>query len=222
MASKKHKTSKAKKNVKEIEQPVVELPTFAKSYPLLSSRKNLLIYGSVIILALLIFYKKDLFVAALVNGSPVTTPELLGRLRQDYGNQVLDELINEKIILAEAKKQRVQVTKQDVQGRIAELEAQIGGAEALETFLAQQGQSKRVLEDRIRVRLAMEKLYSNEATVSVEEIDTFLKENKDQLTATDAASQKAEAEQAIREQKLSQILFTKFDELKQNAKISIF
>lgn len=189
--------------------------------PSFLNKKTILI-GVVILLLALGFYKKEWFVAATVNGSPITTIELMSRMSRDYKAQALDQVISEKIILAEAKNKDVQVNKQEIDGKISEIEGQFGGAAGLESVLSQQGQTRESLGEQIKIQLTLEKLYSNEATVSSQEVDNFIKESASLLQSTDSAKQKEEAENVLKQQKLSQIFSQKFQELKQKAKIQIF
>lgn len=173
-------------------------------------------------LLLLAFYKKDWFVAGMVNGSPITNLELQTRLNQQFRTQTLNQLIDEKIILGEAAKKNVSATEADVNNKISEIETQVGGPQALDALLTQQGQDRSSIRQLIKLRLTVEKLYENEATVSAEEVSSFIEQNKEQMQATDSAGQEKEAYDVIKSQKLSQISAQKFQELKTKAKVQIF
>lgn len=167
-------------------------------------------------------WKKNLFVAATVNGQPITSIELLDRLNQEQRTQVLDNMVNERIILQEAKKNNSLPTQQEIDVRIADLEKKFGGVDALNNLLTSQGETKKTLQGQIKIQLAAEKLYVSEATVSTQEVEDFIRQYKTSLQATDPAGQKEEATQALKQQKLSQIFNEKFQELKKNANIKIF
>jgi len=188
----------------------------------LKSSKKLylgLIISGVLLLAI---YKKNWFVAALVNGSPISNLELQTKLNAQFKTQILTQMINEKIIMDEARKGSAIPTEEEVNQKIKELETQVGGAETLDMLLSQQGQSRSSLKDQVRVQLAISKLYINEATVSAEEVATFIATNKEQLKATDSAAQEIEATDALKQQKLSEIFTQKFQDLRSKAKIQIF
>lgn len=190
----------------------------------LNFRKSKKLYLIAIIAALVLLgiYKKSWFVAATVNGTPVTNLELQMRLNEQFRSQTLNQLINEKIILGEATKNNVAVSEADVNKKITEVETSVGGAQSLDALLSQQGQTRQSIRQQIKLQLAIEKLYTNEATVSAEEVSQFLEQNKEQLRATDSAGQQKEATDAIKNQKLSQIFSQKFQELRQKAKIQTF
>lgn len=171
---------------------------------------------------LLMFYKKEWFVAATVNGAPITNLEVLSRLNQQYRTNVLNQLVNEKIILDEAKKSNISISEQDINQRIQEFEKSVGGAQALDSLLSQQGQTRNGIRSQLRLQLIVEKLYENEATVSAQEIETFLKTEAQTLQSTDSATQRKEAEQVLKQQKISEIFNKKFTELRKNATVKIF
>lgn len=186
------------------------------------SSKKFYIILLIIGLLLLAVFKKNWFVAAIINGSPITNLELQMRLNQQYHTQTLNSLINEKIILNEAAKNNAIASESEVSKKISEIETSVGGAQALDSLLVQQGQDRQSVRQQIKLQLSIEKLYANDATVSAEEVTKFIEQNKDQLRASDSAGQQEEATAAIKSQKLSQIFSQKFQELRQKAKIQIF
>lgn len=198
------------------------LNTFPERLAKFRSSKSFYLVLIALGILLLAIYKKDWFVAAMVNGTPITNLELQGKLNEQFRTQTLNQLINEKIIMLEASKNGVSVTEAEIDGKIAELEGNVGGKEALDNLLSQQGQTRDSLKNQIRVQLAITKLYEKEATVSAEEVAKFVDENKAQLRATDSAAQQKEAYDALQQQKLSQIFSQKFQELRQKAKIQTF
>lgn len=203
------KTVTAEENIKQS----IRTPFFSKKVVLVIA---------VGVLLTLVFWKKEWFVAATVNGSPITTLELMSRMSRDYKTQALDQVISEKIILAEAKNKGIQVNKQEIDKKLSEIEQKFGGQESFSKLLAQQGQTRDGFKEQVLLQLIVEKLYSNEATVSAEEVDSFIKESASSLQATDSAKQKEEAENVLKQQKLSQIFSQKFQELKQQAQVKIF
>lgn len=171
---------------------------------------------------LLAFYKKEWFIAATVNSSPVSSLDLLIRLNQQFRTQTLDQLINEKIILQEASKNNISISEQEISSKIGALEKNVGGAQVLDSLLSQQGQTRSSIRGQLRLQLIIEKLYQNEATISAQEVDNFIKTNPQALQATDSAAQRTEAEDILKQQKINQIFSQKFQELKQKADVKIF
>lgn len=193
-------------------------------YSLKKFRNSKSFYLLIIALGILLLaiYQKSQILPAMVNGQPITGFELLGKLNEQFRTQTLNQLINEKIILQEAGKMGVIPNNQEVQSKISEIETNVGGAQSLEAILSQQGQTRVTLKDRVRLELAIAKLYDKEASVSAEEVTKFLETNRGVLRATDSAQQEKEAYDLIKQQKLTEIFTQKFQELKQKAKIVIF
>lgn len=202
--------------------PINNLLDKLSGYKNFRSSKKFYIVLIIIGLLLLAMLKKNWFVASLVNGSPISNLELQMRLNRDFRSQTLTQMINEKIIMQEALKNRVVVTEADIDKKISEIETNLGGAQNLDTMLAQQGQTRASIRQQIRLQLTIEKLYASEATVSAEEVTKFVEQNKDQLRASDSAGQEKEAQDALKSRKLTQIFSQKFQELKAKAKIQTF
>lgn len=181
-------------------------------------------YFVILIIGLLLiaYYKKSWIIAATVNGSPVTNYELMNRMNQQYHDQILNQMINEKIVLDEAHKNGINISDSDINQKISQIEAGVGGPQVLDNLLAQQGQSRSSLKEQVRMQLTIEKLYDKDATVSSEEVTQFIATNKDQLQSTDSAEQIKEATELLKQQKISQIFGSKFQQLKQQSSIHIF
>lgn len=171
---------------------------------------------------LLAVYKKNWFIVALVNNQPIATAELNQKLNKQYKDQVLGQLINEKLLQQEAAKKGIVITKSQIDEKIKSLENQYGGAEALNSILSQQGMTRDDLISQTKIQLIVEALYGSEATPSAEEIDKFMQDNKDAPEATDAAKFEALAKEQTKQTKLSKIFAEKFQVLKEAAKIQIF
>ncbi len=173
-------------------------------------------------LLLLAYYKKDWFVAAMVNGQPISNLELQQRLNQQYRQQVLNQMVNEKVVTDAAAQKNITVSQSEVNQKISDYEKSVGGPDVLNSLLSQQGQTREGFERQVRLQLLVEKLYGSEATVSAQEVNDFINQNKAQLQASDEAGQTKEATDAIKQQKLSQVFQQKFQALRQAAKIQIF
>src|SRR3990167_10320737 len=93
-----------------------------------------------------LFFAKGFFVAATVNGSPVSRLSVIKELEKQGGKQALEAIINKKLIETELNKQKVTVTKEEVDAEIDKIKSQVisqGGT--LEMALAQQGMTEEKL-----------------------------------------------------------------------------
>ena len=185
-------------------------------------KRNYFILLIITILISLVIFKKNLIIVATVNGEPITSIELLSQMNKQFRSQTLNQIIQEKIILQEARKNNISASENEANDKIVEIEAQVGNAQNLDSLLQQQGQSRYTLREQIKKQLIIQKLYSEDVSITPEELEQFLVQYKANLTATDSASQKSEAEEILKQQKLSQIISQKLQELQQNAKISIY
>lgn len=220
------KTKDTVKKVSPIPDPINTSANFFMSLPekIISYRPNKVVYLLLLAvgITLLFMFKKDWFIAAMVNGTPITNLELQQKLNKQFKSQVLNQLINEKIILQEAARLGIAPKAEEIKQRISEIETRVGGKQALDTLLVQQNTTIESLSDQLRLELIVSKLYEKQASVSAEEVQKFIENNKAILQSTDSASLEKEAEDTIKQQKLSQIFSQKFQELRQKANIKIF
>ncbi len=228
--------SKAQKPKTVRTKPVVEETEDLNEYSVASSvsmnplsqlnrlKGNKFVYLAVIIivLALLISYKKSWFIAATVNNSPISNFEVLSREDSQFRKQMIDQMINEKLILSEAGKKGIKISAADIDTKILEIEKQVGGASAFDSLLTQQGQTRTGVRDQIKITLSLEKMYANEASVSADEVTKFIEQNKEQMQSSTPAELTKEATDILTSQKLNQVYSQKFQEIKKAANIQIF
>ena len=121
--TKEAKTKTAIKNKKEI-QTIPRLNRLNFNKEVLLRNKKLVALAALIILfiILLLYFFKGLFIAAIVNGEPITRLSVVKELEKQSGKATLDNLITKKLILQEAKKRNVQVTKADLDSEIKKIE----------------------------------------------------------------------------------------------------
>lgn len=74
-----------------------------------------------------LFYNKEDDAAATVNGEEISRDELHERLVDQYGQELLDSLITEKVIDQEAKKENVKVTQNEIDEEKAVYAESYGG-----------------------------------------------------------------------------------------------
>jgi len=147
---------------------------FKKPTPLAIS-----IVVAVLILLTAVIFAKGLFVAAVVNGSPISRISIIKELEKKEGKQILENIINEKIIKDELNKQKIEVSKEEIDEEIKKIEEQVvGQGEELETTLAQQGLTIEKFREQITLEKKLEKLLASKIIVTELEIDSYIKESK--------------------------------------------
>lgn len=184
--------------------------------------KKVYIVLALALLIILIMWRPGWFIAASVNGQPITNFELLYKINQQFRKQTLEQLIDERLVMDEVRKNNIIVTESEINQRLSQLENNVGGTQVLDNLLASQGQTRETLRSQLKLQLGIEKLYQNEATVSASEVEAFTDKNKDRLQATDSASQVKEAQQLLKQQKTGEIFRERFQSLKTKAKIKVF
>lgn len=176
------------------------------------------------VLLAVIFLAKGLFIAAFVNGTPITRLSLIKELEKQGGKRVLDSLVTRELILQEAKKKRVIVKPSEVDQEIKKIEESTSKqGQNLDQLLTLQGMTRNDLKNQIQVQLIVEKLLADKIKVSDKEIDEFIQKN---TPAEEGSAQKpptkGEAKDQLRQQKLQREASGLIEQLKKNAKISYF
>ena len=134
---------------------------------------------AVILIVVALFFAKGIFVAATVNGSPISRLSVIQELEKQGGKQTLEAIIDKKLIETELSKQKVTATKDEVDAEIDKIKAQVtaqGGT--LEMALAQQGMTEEKLREQITIQKKLEKLLADKVAVTEAEIDTYIKDSK--------------------------------------------
>lgn len=156
----------------------------------------------IVLIAALVFIKRDWFIAATVNNQPITTVELYQNLKARYGQEVLDQLIRDKLITQEASRQGVSVTSDDIAKKITEIEKEVGGKEALKAALTQRNITRKDFESQIKVQLLVEKILEDEISVTDKEVEDYI--------AANSETTKDQSKEQIRSQLKSNKLNDKF------------
>ncbi len=178
----------------------------------------------ILILVLLLYFAKGLFVAAMVNGQPIFRLSLVRELEKQSGQKALDSLITQTLILQEANKEKVTVSDQEVNESLKTLEDNItkqGGN--IDQLLAAQGMTREDLKQQIKLQKIVEKIVGPNVTVSEQEIDDYIKNNQSQLPQGETTEQlRADVKEQLRQQKISEKINTWVEELHTKAKINYF
>lgn len=161
-------------NVPETPKPNYISLKFKKPKPVV-----LAIGTAVILIIVALIFAKGLFVAATVNGNPISRWSVIKELEKQGGKQALEAIIDKKLIESELNKQKIAVTKEEVDAEIKKIETQVtsqGGT--LEMALAQQGLTREKLVEQITIQKKLEKLLADKVAVTDAEIDAYIKDSK--------------------------------------------
>jgi len=226
MATKKN-SKMGKKKVKKdnvILETEFELADKHKTKNNSSLKKKFLLLVAFFVLGYLIFVYKGLFIAATVNGYPISRIAIIKKLEEQAGQQVLDALVSEMLITQEARKANLFVTDQEVDDEINRVKGQFKDQnQDLDAILSSQSISQKDFRQRVKVQLLFEKLVSGEIEVTAQEIDEFIKTNKSFLpTNLSEEKLKEMVNQELRSQKIADKYNSWISQAKQNSDINYF
>lgn len=193
-----------------------------KAYPKLS--KNQIILLVVVVLVAILFYFKSLFIAATVNGTPISRLDVIQRLEKATGKQTLDSLITKELLLQEASKRKITISDQEINKEIIKIAANIkkqGGT--LEQALAAQGMSQSDLRDQVKLQKILEKMFADKLKVTEKEIDQFIEANKNNIPqAAGQSTIRESVRQQLQQNKLGPKVQELIANLKKAAQINYF
>lgn len=169
---------------------------------------------------LLAFFLKNQVVAAWVNGQPIWRRNYNKTLVKVAGKQAMDNLTTQSMVLSEAKKQKVDVTKDEIDAEIKRLEEMLTGqGQNLDELLAAQNLTRKDITEEIRMQKLIEKLVGP-IEVSDEEIDAYIKDNQESFTKTTNIEElKPSLKKQLEQQKLSEKVQELVAKLQQEAKV---
>lgn len=145
--------------------------------------KSSMIYiliGAMVIVSLIFvigFTKKE--EVASVNGEAITMSELQESLLANYGSEMIDTLITDKLIEQEIANEEIEVSQEEIDEEMAAYMDSYGGEEAFNELLASNSMEIADVESDIEVYLGTKKLLEPRITITDEEMTTYFEENKD-------------------------------------------
>ena len=166
------------------------------------SRRAIKILLFLVALGTALYFSKDLFVAAIVNGKPISRFAIVKSLEKTGGKQILDNLVIETLVAQEAKKNKIEVTDDEIIGEIAKIKQTLEEqGVSLDTALSERGLTLTELYKQITLQKQLEKILASRVNVTDEEIDNYIEtnskyyediEDKDELRAQVAEQLKQE------------------------------
>jgi hypothetical protein len=202
----------------DINQPSKEIKTGSKD-------KLTNIIGMVVIALVFLgvfAFKKGWLVAAMVDGKPIFTYQLTGSLVSRFGQQALESMITESLIVGEADKNGITITQADIDTRENEMVKSFGGNMKIEDVLKFQGMTKADFDAQIKLQLLVEKILGKDIKLSDSELDQYISTNSARLVSTSSAEIKEEAKKLFVEEQINKKIQPWFLDLKNKAKISKF
>lgn len=190
----------------------------------LRRKKAFVIILALLVLGALLYLSRSFFLAATVNGQPITRFALTKELEKRAGNETLQNLIEKALILQEAKRQKITISKDEIDNQVKSIEDTLKGQNmTLKDALTARGLSMNDLLDQIKLQKTVEALLAKNIQVSDSEIEAYFNQNKDSFGKNaKLADVKEEIRQQLIQQKLNQEYSKWISDLKAKAKINYF
>jgi len=182
-----------------------------------------LIIAILLIGALLYFYR-GVFVAAVVNGQPISRMEVIKQTEQTSGKQTLDTLVRNALIEQKAKQENVSVSDQEINDEIKKLQDNLSKqGQNIDQVLQAQGMSRDDLKRLIRLDKLVSKMVGKDVTVTDNEVSAYIEKNKDTLPqGTDQATLKKQVSDELKQQKTNEKVRTWLADLQKQASIKYY
>lgn len=210
-----------KQEVQEVTPAEASSTAFPKAITI--NRRTAIIIGCVIALGVLAFLSRGVFVAATVNGSPISRLSVIQELEKQGGKAALDGLITEKLITNEAANKGIVVNQAEVDEELKKIEAQVtaqGGT--LADALAQQGMTEASLKQRVRVQQLLQKLLADKVAVTDEEVQKYIDDNKVTIPKDQEQAARDQLKDQMADQKLNEEAQVLITNLRNDAKINYY
>lgn len=181
----KNKETKEVKLGQEEKNKEMEKEETSKMNPMQSKKTTMMLAAAIIVVVVvaLLYVFRGSYLAAMVNGKPIWKWSLATKLEDTYGETVLDQMILEALIYQEADKQNVSIDTAVIDTELQAIEAQVvAQGMTLESALAAEGLTEESLRSQIELQKIAETIAASNISVTDEEIDTYLEENKDYLS----------------------------------------
>ncbi len=224
------KTEDAPKTEEKVEEKT-ETETETKDEPVLTLKEKIAKHWKLLTLALVVIVLiligsmgRGFFVAAIVDGEPISRLSVIKELEKRSGGQALDTMVIKKIILKQALKQGISISGDEVDTEISTLEDRMAKqGSTLDAALTQQGMTMDQFREQIILQKALEKILADKIAATDDEVNKYLEQSK-------AVAPKGMTEEDFRGKIKEQIKGQKFDaevgkwltEQKQKANIRYF
>ena len=168
-----------KSKVKDENVSKINKSTLNKYFKSFKSRRYLVLVIFLILLGIVLYLGKSLFIAAIVGGRPITRLELVKELEKQSGKETLDNLVTKNLINQKAQKEGVTISNEDIQKEIENISKMVESqGSTLDAALSIQGQTRADLEENIRVQKTVEKMLQDEVKISDADLLKYFEDNK--------------------------------------------
>jgi len=140
---------------------------------------TLLIVASMLILGLAACSNEE--IVAKVDDVEISRDEFNERLINISGNEVLETLISEVLVDLEAEKEGIEISQEEIDEELAELQEYYGGEEALNNAIENSDTTMDELEEQVVMNLKIKQLVAPYIEITDEQVETYYESNADSL-----------------------------------------
>lgn len=187
-----------------------------------SNRKAMISLFAILILALGVLRFRGFFLPATINGRPLFIWNYLTELHLTSGNQVLNRLIAERLINQEAEKQGVSVQPSEIEDELSKLQEQFSQGGEFDAFLISQGLTRDQLLSQLTLNLKVEKLLSDQISVTDEEVSQYYADNKEFFSEVSEAEAEAQIRKDLENQQLQELVAPWLQQLRAEATVNVY
>lgn len=224
MPAKTKKTTKRKTTSKTAKLSAPVLPVDLKTAsPTKVSRKTLFIVLIIILLGVSAYKLGPWFFPAIVNNKPISRLKLINRLEKAYGQQTLEDLVNEEVLNLAVKQSGVTVDQVKIDEQIEALEEQFESLGGLDTALQERGVTRDELVEQIKTQLAVEVILREKITATDDEILEDYETNSATLYKDKSLEEvKADIAERIKQTKLRDEFLVWFSQVKKDIEVKTY
>lgn len=118
---------------------------------------------------------------ARVNGEAIARAEFVAEMERQAGRQVLQQMISQRIVQQEMKRQAVQVQESEIDSEMGRIKDQFPSVEAFESALQSYGVTEADLRREISMSLGVKALGRLGVSVSDDEVKRYFEDNEESL-----------------------------------------
>lgn len=188
------------------------------------SKRYVALIATILLLGAALYYFRGLFVAAVVNGQPISRLEVVRQTEQQAGKQTLDTLVRNALIEQKAKEQNVTVTEQEIDAEIKKLQDNLSKqGQNLDQVLQAQGMSQEDLRKLIRLDKIVQKMVGQDIKVTDQEVTAYIEENREALPQdAEEAELKKQVTEQLKQQKTNEKVRTWLADIQKEANVTYF
>jgi hypothetical protein len=180
-----------KKVAKTVVEPEVITPVHtATTTPSIPMQTKIVIGVVTVLIVGLAFAYVKFWNIALVNGVAISRIKYYQTMESQIGKQTLSNMVTEALVEDAADKANFVVDQNALNERLAKIEESVKqNGETLEEALVAEGITKDELLRQLRLRLIVETLGAGQAVVTEDQINAYIKENKDMFSKTSSTQE---------------------------------